>query len=360
MADMVVVAMSGGVDSSVAALLLKEKGYRVVGVTMQIWPEDQDYLVEGGCCSLSAVHDARRVADLLDIPYYVMNFRDLFEEKVIENFTEEYTRGRTPNPCIACNRWIKFDGLLQKARALGADYVATGHYARIRQDGGMGRFLVYRAEDRRKDQTYVLYPFTQDQLAHTLLPLGGYTKEEVRRLASASGLPVAEKAESQEICFVPDDDYRRFLKERTGHSFPEGLFLSQTGEVLGTHKGIPFYTVGQRKGLGIAAGHPLYVVDIDMEKNAVILGREEELYRPGLVAGDMNFIPFDSLKEPLKVEAKIRYAATPAPATIWPVEGGRVEARFDKPQRAITPGQSVVFYQGDMLVGGGIIEQVLD
>lgn len=360
MAGMVVVAMSGGVDSSVAAALLKEQGYQVVGVTMQVWPEDQNRLVEGGCCGQTAVDDARRVADLLGIPFYVMNFRDLFEEKVIDNFIGEYRRGRTPNPCIACNRWIKFSGLLQKARALGADFVATGHYAQIRKDDRTGRYLVYRAKDRRKDQTYVLYSFTQEQLAHTLLPLGGFTKKEVRRLAEALKLPVAEKAESQEICFIPDNDYRRFLCERTGQEFSPGPFLSTRGEILGTHRGIPYYTIGQRRGLGIAAGRPLYVVDIDRKRNAVILGEEQELYRSGLLAAETNFIPFDRLAGPLRAEVKIRYAATPAPAVIIPRSGDQVEVRFDRPQRAITPGQSAVFYQDDLLVGGGIIEQVID
>ncbi|SHF02058.1 tRNA (5-methylaminomethyl-2-thiouridylate)-methyltransferase [Desulfofundulus australicus DSM 11792] len=353
----VVVAMSGGVDSSVTAALLVERGYEVIGVTMQIWdPGVTEVAGEHvGCCSLAAVEDARRVAHRLGIPYYVLNFREIFEDKVVNYFCAEYLRGRTPNPCIACNRYIKFESLLNKARALGANYIATGHYARIIYDDGRGRYLLKRAADTRKDQTYVLYNMTQEQLAHTLMPLGDYTKEQVRRMAAERGLPVAEKAESQEICFIPDNDYHNFLKERAEARIEPGPFLDLQGNVIGQHRGIPFYTIGQRRGLGIAAGQRLYVVDIDPERNAVILGPEEAILGDELVAEDNNFILIEKLTAPMEVSAQIRYNSRPAPAVIIPRDDGRVLVRFTNPQRAITPGQSVVYYQNDYVVGGGVI-----
>ncbi len=353
--------MSGGVDSSVAAALLIDRGYEVIGVTMQIWDPGitevaGDYV---GCCSLAAVEDARRVAHLLDIPYYVMNFREAFEKRVIDYFVREYLGGRTPNPCIACNRYVKFEALLQKALALGADYVATGHYARLYRDPATNRYMIGRAADRKKDQTYVLYGMTQRQIARTIMPLGDYTKDQVRRMAAEKGLPTAEKPESQEICFVPDNDYHRFIAGRAGGEVKPGPFLDREGNVLGTHRGIPYYTVGQRRGLGIAAGHRMYVVDIDPERNVVVLGSAEELLAPGLEACENNFIPFDTLGEPLRVEAQIRYNARPDPAVIFPLEDGRVRVVFDRPLRAVTPGQAVVYYQGDLLVGGGTIDRRL-
>lgn len=352
----VVAAMSGGVDSSLAAALLQEQGYDVIGVTMQIWSPEREDEDHGGCCSLSAVDDARRVANTLGIPYYVMNFRELFERKVINYFCQAYRQGCTPNPCIACNRYIKFDALLTKARALGADFIATGHYSRIERgkDGG-ARHLLYRAADKAKDQSYALYTFTQEQLAHTLLPLGGFSKVQTRQMAAERGLTVANKPDSQEICFVPDDDYGAFLAEKYGKQIQTGPFITTAGKVVGQHKGLPYYTIGQRKGLGLALGEPVYVVALDKERNAVILGSNEEVFGKGLVAGDLNWIAVDCPDGPLEVEAKIRYSAKPAPAVVTVVEDKAI-VKFKEPQRAITPGQAVVFYQDDLVVGGGTIE----
>lgn len=352
--------MSGGVDSSLAAALLVEQGYEVIGVTMQIWSPEREDEDHGGCCSLSAVDDARRVANTLGIPYYVMNFRELFSRTVIDYFCDEYRQGRTPNPCIACNRFVKFEALLTKARAMGADFIATGHYSRIEFDQNLGRYLLLRAKDLTKDQSYALYTFTQDQLAHTLLPLGEYTKVQTREMARERGLTVANKPDSQEICFVPDDDYGAFLQERFGEEIKPGPFITTKGEIVGKHKGLPLYTIGQRKGLGIALGEPAYVVALDPKRNAVILGSNEEVFGQGLLARDVNFIKMDELPGQVEVEAKIRYSAKAATAEISPGDEGRVVVRFRQPQRAITPGQAVVFYQGDIVLGGGIIEKQLD
>jgi len=354
----VMVGMSGGVDSSVAAALLLEKGYDVIGVTMKIWPESnsEERIREDGCCSLFAVEDARRVADKLGIPYYVMNFIDIFEDKVINYFTGEYLRGRTPNPCIACNRFVKFEALLYKAVSMGIDYIATGHYAKIIYDDSIGRYLLKKAFTASKDQTYALYTLTQEQLARTLMPIGDFTKDQVREKAKELGLSVASKPDSQEICFVPDNDYGKFICENTDEKVEEGDFVDIDGNVLGRHKGIIHYTVGQRKGLGIALGKPMYVVKIDAENNRVVLGEEDEVFSSELIADDLNFISIDKLDGEKRVTAKIRYSAKEADATIYPMEDGRVKVVFETPQRAITPGQSVVFYDGDVVVGGGIIQ----
>ncbi len=351
----VIVGMSGGVDSSVAAALLVQKGYHVIGVTMRLWSGNPEH--EGGCCSLSAVDDARRVSNQLGIPYYVMNFEEIFKNRVIDYFTNEYLEGRTPNPCIACNRYVKFEALLKKAVAMGVDYVATGHYARVEFDDSLKRFLLKKSVTLKKDQTYALYNLTQAQLSKVLMPNGGYTKEEIRKLAFELGLDtVASKPDSQEICFVQDNNYGRFIEETTQSNIVDGDFVDINGNVIGRHKGIVHYTIGQRKGLGIALGKPVYVIDIDVNNNRVVLGEESDVFSKTLITKDLNFISIDKLTEPLEVYAKIRYSAKEAPAVIYPLENNRVEVDFEDKQRAITPGQSVVFYDGDIVVGGGVIE----
>lgn len=354
----VMIGMSGGVDSSVAAAILLEKGYDAVGVTMQIWPDlpGERQKNEGGCCSLSAVDDARRVADKLGIPYYVLNFKDVFQEKVIDYFKEEYIAGRTPNPCIACNRHVKFEALLQKAVSMGMDYVATGHYAKAEYDEGIGRHLLKKSVTASKDQTYALYTLTQEQLSRTLFPIGDYTKDRVRELAREIGLTVASKPDSQEICFVEDNDYGRFICENTSYEIKPGYFLDTSGNRLGKHRGIIHYTVGQRKGLGITFGKPMYVVSVNPENNSVVLGEEKEVFTGGLKASDLNFISIEALSGEMRVTAKIRYSAKEAPAVIKPLGTERVSVEFETPQRAVTPGQSVVFYDGETVVGGGVID----
>jgi tRNA-specific 2-thiouridylase len=354
----VMLGMSGGVDSSAAAAVLLEKGYDVVGVTLQIWPDqaEERQKVEGGCCSLSAVDDARRVADKLGIPYYVLNFKDIFQQKVIDYFNHEYLEGRTPNPCIACNRFVKFEAMLQKAISMGLDYVATGHYARVSFDEATGRYLLKKSATAAKDQTYALYTMTQEQLSRTLFPIGDYTKDRVRELAREIGLSVASKPDSQEICFVEDNDYGRYISENTDADIKPGFFVDRDGKKLGMHKGIIHYTVGQRKGLGISFGKPMFVVAVRPEDNTVVLGDETEVFSKGLTASDVNFISINELKEDLRVKAKIRYSAKEAEAVIRPLGNGRIEVLFDEPQRAVTPGQSVVFYDGDVVVGGGVID----
>jgi tRNA-specific 2-thiouridylase len=346
--------MSGGVDSSVAAALLLAAGHEVIGVTMQIWPQQGDD--ERACCSLSAVEDARRVATALGIPHYVLNFQEEFRRSVIDNFIAEYRAGRTPNPCIQCNRWIKFDLLLERAVALGADAVATGHYARAVYHEDLGRWSVRRGVDRGKDQSYVLYGLTQAQLPRVLFPLGEMTKPQVRALAAEYGFRVANKPESQEICFVPDDDYGRFLREQTPEIATPGPVVDTAGRVLGTHQGVAFYTVGQRRGLGIAVNAPLYVVRLDAAANTVVVGTQEELLARRAVAGDVVFGKWaaDALAAPRPVLATLRYKMAPQPA-VAQVADDRLTVTFHNPQRAVTPGQALVCYDGEDVVAGGTI-----
>lgn len=348
----IMIGMSGGVDSSVCAALLKEQGYEVIGVTMQIWKENKEE--NGTCCSLTAVDDARKVANVLDIPYYVLNFKKSFDKKVIQYFVEEYLKGRTPNPCIACNKYIKFEELLNKAIAMDIPYIATGHYATVEKK--RGRYLLKKSKSKTKDQTYVLYNLTQEQLSHTVFPLGRYDKSRVRELAKKYNLPVASKKDSQEICFVEDNNYGKFIEENTDSDLIPGDFLNTKGEIIGKHKGIYHYTIGQRKGLGISSNKALYVVDIDTENNTVTLGQESDLQQKELIAYDLNWILIDKLTKKMRVKAKIRYGAKESPATIYPLEKDKVKVVFSKPQRAITPGQAVVFYKGEYVVGGGTIE----
>ena len=354
----VVVGMSGGVDSSVAAYLLKEQGYDVIGITLRMSPDNDETIEnEGGCCSLSAVEDARRVCDRIGIPFYVLNFKDIFKETVIDYFIDEYMVGKTPNPCIACNKHIKFDALLRKARGIGAEYVATGHYAKIVEKDG--RYLLIKSDDDKKDQTYALYNFTQDQLEHTLMPCGEYTKDKIREIAKEIGLAVHNKKDSEEICFIPDNNHGRFILEAKPGKIKPGNFVDKEGNVLGKHKGIVYYTIGQRKGLGLSLGRPVFVTDIRPKTNEVVIGPEEDIFKTDLLAKDVNFIPFDNLEGELKVTAKVRYSARPAEAVLYPEKNGRVRVSFKDKQRAITKGQSVVFYDGNIVVGGGIIEKIL-
>ena len=356
----VVVGLSGGVDSSVAAYLLKEQGYDVIGVTMQIWQKEDIFTQEeeGGCCGLSAVDDARRVAQLLEIPYYVMNFRSEFQESVINYFVNEYRRGCTPNPCNACNRHVKWEALLKRGLEIGADYIATGHYARIKQLGN-GRYTIQNSVTAAKDQTYALYNLTQDQLSHTLMPVGAYTKDEIRAIAEKIHLPVAHKQDSQDICFIPDGDYAGFIERETGATFKPGNFVDTEGKILGTHKGIIHYTVGQRKGLGLTAATPLFVKELRPETNEVVICQSEQLFESECYVKDMNYMGISELNAGEEVEAigKVRYSHKGAPCKLRLLEDGRVLCRFAEPQRAMTPGQAAVFYRDDYVLCGGIIDR---
>lgn len=375
----VVVGMSGGVDSSVAAYLLKEQGYDVIGVTMQIWQDEDvcDISENGGCCGLSAVEDSRRVATVLDIPHYVMNFKKEFKESVIDYFVSEYTMARTPNPCIACNRFVKWEALLARSLSIGASYIATGHYASIDRLSN-GRYVIKNSVTAAKDQTYALYNLTQYQLKHTLMPVGAYSKDEIRAIANELKLPVAGKPDSQEICFVSDNNYAGFIKEylddednkrileekragylkdmeAAGYGFTPGNFVDIHGNVLGRHMGLAKYTIGQRKGLNLALGKPAFVMELRPKTNEVVIGGAHDVFTDRLYAGDLNFMAIENLEDEMVVNAKIRYSHKGASCTIKRTGADEVLCIFDQPQRAVTPGQAVVFYKDDYVVGGGTI-----
>lgn len=335
------IAMSGGVDSSVAARLMQERGYDCVGCTMTL-------------CGHEETAAARKVSEKLGMEFHILAAEDTFREKVMGDFAANYQVGRTPNPCIVCNRYLKFGVLLEKARELGCDTIATGHYARVEQDEKTGRFLLKKAADPQKDQSYVLYCLTQQQLRHVVLPLGEMTKSQTRDIAVETGFSNANKAESQDICFIPDGDYAAFLADFTGKTAAPGNFVDKNGNILGQHKGIVHYTVGQRRGLGVAAEHPLYVLTIRTEDNTVVLGKNEDLFTRELTAKDVNLIAMERIEGELRCKAKIRYRHTEQPCTVWQ-EGDTLHVLFDEPQRAITPGQSVVLYDGDTVLGGGVI-----
>ncbi len=349
----VVVAMSGGVDSSMAAALLVEQGYEVIGVMMRLWAEKGQGGSTNRCCSIEAIEDARRVCSALGIPFYLVNYEREFKAEVVDPFIAEYARGRTPNPCLACNRHIKFDLLLRRALEMGARYLATGHYARVRRVNG--HYQLLKGRDREKDQSYVLYMLGQEELRHLLLPLGDYTKEQVRAMARERGLPVAEKVESQDLCFLADNDYRRFLQVHVPEAIRPGPIFDTSGRIIGEHKGLPFYTIGQREGMGIAAPEALYVMEIDVTRNALVVGTKAELGRRELIATEVNYVSGRVPQEPLEITAKIRYKAIESEALLAPLDDGRARVTFARPQRDITPGQGVVFYQGEVVLGGGII-----
>lgn len=361
MARRVVVAMSGGVDSSATAALLKEQGYDVIGISMQLWDYTEGERDRpGSCCSLDDLYDARRVADRLDIPFYVVNFEEVFSRTVVDYFVKSYLSGETPNPCLKCNQVLKFEVLLKRALELEADYLATGHYARVGYDNDRNRYLLLKGRDISKDQSYFLFTMTQRQLSKIIFPLGNLTKTEVRRLAKKFGLNVADKKDSQEICFTPDD-YPSFIVRQTGSlAGARGEIVDRGGAVLGMHYGLYKYTIGQRKGIGIARGEPLYVLNIDARKNQLVVGPEDGLFADGLIAKETNWIGISSLDSPMEVIARIRYRHRGVEAVVEPMEDGMVRVRFKKREKSITPGQAVVFYKGDEIIGGGWIEKRLE
>ena len=349
------VGMSGGVDSSVAALLMLRNGFECIGATMRLWSGAD----ESTCCSLEDVEDARAVAVRLGIRHYAFNFKDDFDRQVVQKFVSSYEQGLTPNPCIDCNRYLKFDRLLRRAKELGCGWVVSGHYAQLRQDPESGRYLLYKAVDKAKDQTYFLACLNQEQLGSIQFPLGGLTKQQVREIAEENGFVNARKRDSQDICFVPDGDYGAFLQRYTGKNYPQGDFLDLQGQVVGQHRGAACYTRGQRKGLGLAMGAPVYVCAKDMVRNTVTVGPNEALFSPALRANNWCWYPFEQLTEPLRVTAKTRHSQFEQAATVYPEEDGFARVEFDVPQRAVTPGQAVVLYDGDMVVGGGTITEEL-
>lgn len=350
------IAMSGGVDSSVAACLMKEQGFDCIGATMKLYHNEDIGLNKGHtCCSLDDVEDARSVATALDMPYYVMNFSEHFKETVMDKFVNCYECGMTPNPCIDCNRFLKFEHLYRRAKELSADYIVTGHYAIVRYNETTGRYELKKSPNTAKDQSYVLYSMTQEQLAHTLFPLGSMTKEEVRGIAEKHGFINAKKHDSQDICFVPDGNYAKFIENYTGKTYKKGDFIDTEGNILGEHQGIIRYTIGQRKGLGLSLKEPMYVKNVDVDNNTVVLARDTELYSSSLIADDVNLISIPHIEGRLRVKARVRYRHTEQWATVEELSDGKISVVFDEPQRAITKGQAVVLYDDDVVVGGGTI-----
>jgi tRNA-specific 2-thiouridylase len=359
----VVVAMSGGVDSSVVAAMMVDRGYDVIGITIKTYRYEDvggNAGNENTCCSLDGINDARAVAAKLGFPHYVLDFSERFGLEVIDNFVDEYLAGRTPNPCVICNRKIKWEEMLKKASALGADFIATGHYAKVKFDERSGRYCVSRGRDESKDQSYALWGLTQESLSKTLFPLAEMTKSEVRTLGESFGLANMHKPESYEICFIPDNNYERFLKERRPELQAEvnGGEMVMGGGVVGHHRGFPFYTIGQRKGLGVAKGEPVYVTSIDATTNSIELGTEEKLYHSAFTASKLNMQKYTDCRTQLRVNAKVRYKDSGGMATVQQIDGEHVRVQFDEKRRAITPGQSVVFYESDDIVGGAIIDEV--
>jgi tRNA-specific 2-thiouridylase len=350
--------MSGGVDSSVAACLLKEQGYEVIGATMRMWRREETKNPDG-CYGAQHVEDARRVAEQIRIPFYVFNLEEEFEREVIQYFCDEYGKGRTPNPCVLCNEKVKFGAFSKKALELEADTISTGHYARVEYDEKMGRTLLKKGSDKKKDQSYVLFSLKQEQFRRTLFPLGEYRKEEVRRRARELGLRVHDKPESQEVCFVEGGSYHPFLQERLKGAIEPGPILDKSGKVLGTHRGVAFYTIGQRRGLGLAKGVPFYVIGIDREKNAIIVGEEKDAFADSFLVGSLNWIVVPRERDPLAAQVKIRYNHPGSDAVLSWTGDDEVEVKFNTPQKAITPGQAAVFYDGDTVLGGGWIREVI-
>ena len=353
----VLLGMSGGVDSSVSAILLQEAGYEVIGATMKLWEDEENPCNESTCCSFSAVNDAKRVCDILEIPHYTLNYKEEFKKYVIDNFINCYECAKTPNPCIECNKHLKFDCFFRKAKELGCDYIATGHYAKTEYSDEFERYVLKKSNSQKKDQTYFLYNMPSSIVENVLFPLAVYEdKEDVRKIAEEHGLRIARKPDSQEICFIPDNNYIGFLNKNMKVKPKCGNIVLTDGRVLGKHNGIINYTIGQRKGLGVSYKEPLYVIDIKPETNEVIVGKEEMLYSNELTASVLNWMAIDELEEPLELEAKIRYRSKESKCIVYPIENDKVKVVFNEPQRAITRGQSVVFYKDNIVIGGGIID----